>query len=222
MTLVDERSQVVFVRRPFGGPARMLWDDPGGKPPAPPDPPAPPAPPPEHHADSGEVEKLRRETERLKSALAKREADDAKAKAKADASERDAAAKRGEWEKLYGESEAKGKTLAEQLEQERGKRESYEKLLSERVESSLKSVEDAELRKTWKGALEGLDPAAQLRTLDALQATAGKVKPTTARPGAVGRGNKRTIYLRELSQNTPQTRRALNEAVLADLKAKGI
>lgn len=184
--------------------------------------PAPAAPeaPADKVDHSARAEKLEREVTRLSAALAKREEAEAKAKAKAEADGREAAAKRGEWERLYGEEQAKGKTLSEQLEGERTKRESYERLLSERIESSLKAVEDTELRKTWKGALDGLSPDAQLRMLDALQATAGKTKPATTRPGAAGR-SKRTIDLRELSQNTPQTRQRLNEAVLSDLKNKG-
>lgn len=185
-----------------------------------------PAPAPEDataQIDPAAFEKLRRDNERLTQALAKREEAETKARAKAEAADKDAAAKRGEWERLYGESEAKAKSLEERLAAEAAKREGYEKLLEERIESGIKSVEDPELRKSWKSALEGLSPDAKLRMLDALQATAGKMPRTTntPKPGAAGRG-RGTINLRELSQNTPSARKALNELVLSELKSKGI
>jgi len=184
---------------------------------------APQAPAAADHGDSsGRLEKLERDNARLAAALAKREEAEAKAKARAEATEREGAAKRGEWERLYGESETKAKSLEEKLAAEAAKREGYERLLEERIESGIKSVEDPELRKSWKGALEGLTPDAKLRMLDALQATAGKssTKPSTPKPGSAGR-SRGVIDLRELSKNTPATRRALNELILSELKSKG-
>lgn len=224
--MVDERTQVVsFVRRPefaartlYGSLGRKLWDDPGGKPPAPPPPPADPPKPPAGDGDlSAKLEKLERDNKRLTDALSKRDQEAERARADREKADREAAERKGEFERLYGEEKTKGQTLAEQLKSERERRESYEQLVSERIEETLKSVEDKELKSTWKKALEGLDPRAQLRTLDALQATAGKARPTTPRPGAPGR-SKGTADLRELGANTPAAEKKRQELVLQLVK----
>lgn len=227
-------SEIPMVRRPVigrQGPGLMrigvpmYWDpDP---PPAPPPagdatPPDPPPPAPSGGGDAAaRLAKLERENERLTEALKKRQDAEAKAKSAAEAKEREAAAKRGEWERLYGEEQSKSKTLAEQLESERLARGELETFLSERMEQALKSVEDESVRKTWKAALEGQAPLQAQRTLDALMATLGNAQQSTPspRPGTPGR-SKTTIDLRELSKNTPQTRARLNDIVMAKLKGK--
>ena len=128
---------------------------------------------------------LRREVERLTKALASRQAAEVEARAAAEQAERDAAAKRGEWERLYGEEQARGRTLAEKLAAETGARERYEAHLRERIESAVAGAPEA-ARATWKAALEGLDPLKAHHVLAALQSAAPTASAPTPKPGAAG------------------------------------
>jgi hypothetical protein len=167
------------------------------------------------------MDRLERENARLVKALEKRDADEKAAQEKASAAEREAAAKKGEWEKLYGEEKARGSSLAEQLKVERDRREGYERLLNDRVESALKGIEDKELKKKWEGALDGLPPDARLRTLDALLETAGR-SPAPApspRPGAPGKS--KVIIDKTLLAGTGQASEAARRDLALSILRKG-
>jgi hypothetical protein len=169
---------------------------------------------------SARLERLERENARLVKALEKRELDEKAAQEKASAAEREAAAKKGEWEKLYGEEKAKGSSLAEQLKTERERREGYERLLNDRVDSALKGIEDKELKKKWESAMDGLSPDAKLRTLDALLETAGRSAPNpTPRPGAPGK-SKILLDKTLLAGNGPASETARRDLALKILRER--
>ncbi len=232
----SEHTQVrrPIIGRPVMGTRRiglpMYWDpdppapQPPQTPPAP-NPPAPPATPPSAPpaggAPAADVEKMRRDNERMRKALEGLQEEKTKAAAAVEEKDREAAAKRGEWEKLYGEEKTKGKTMAEQLEGERKARGELEDFLRSRTKQALDAAPE-DVRKSWKAALEAQPSAiAAQTTLDALIATMGASQQSPSpRPGAPGR-NRSVIDLRELSKNTPSNRARLNELVLTELKGKG-
>jgi hypothetical protein len=154
--------------------------------------------------------KLEAENARLTKALADRQRE-------REALEKNEAEKRGEYEKLYGETKAKAETLAQQLAAEQKQRTAYEEHLKGEVKKALESVEDETARTEAEKALEGLDPLRQ-RSLLALMLT-GRQPPISPRAGAPGspkRGVDRTL----LSNPGSKGEAYRMELVIADL-AKG-
>lgn len=184
-----------------GTPPRRICFDPGETGSATPPTEQGRSPQPPSPANGGEedlmarIAKLEADNNRLTGALADRHKEQ-------EAAEREAAEKRGEFEKLYGAEVEKAKTLQEQLEAERKSKSALEDYLKSDIEQTLKSIEDEGARKSLSEGLEGLDPVRQKKLLSAFLSQSQSAQMPTAKPGPPGVG-RRGVDQRLLSRSGP-------------------
>lgn len=138
-----------------------------------------------------------------------------------EASEAEAAAKRGEWERLAKQHRAEADTLAKELDARNAAYEELEAHIKGQVSSALEGIDDEPLRKQWSTALDGLPPIKQHQMLAALQSArrAQEVAAPSERTGATGRkaGDARQPTRAELAGADPTARRQLLTELLPAL-----
>jgi hypothetical protein len=139
-----------------------------------------------------EVEKRLRgqskELERLQSVAAEFE----KVKAEQAKKNQAEAAKRGEFERLYSETQTRAKELEALLEKERSQREGYESLLSSEVNKTLETIEDANTRKRWTELVASHPVLEQRRILQELIAAYGGAAKADPKPPKTAPAGKRS------------------------------
>ena len=137
-----------------------------------------------------------------------------------EAKESEAAAKRGEWEKLAEQHRAKADALAKELDARNGAYAELEAHIKGQVSAALEGIEDEPLRKQWSSALDGLPPIKQHQMLAALESARRRdVAAPSERTGASGRqaGEARTPTRAELAGSDPTARRQLLTELLPAL-----